>query len=74
MLRHQSQFKDYAIHASDGAVGTVTDLLFNDATWLVRWLVVDTGNWLSGRKVLLPPSALAHVNYIGHQFSVRLTK
>jgi hypothetical protein len=74
MLRHQSQFKDYAIHASDGAVGTVTDLLFNDTTWLVRWLVVDTGNWLTGRKVLLPPSALAHVDHIGRQFSVRLTK
>jgi hypothetical protein len=74
MLRHQSQFKDFAIHASDGAIGTVTDLLFNDATWLVRWLVVDTGGWLSGRKVLLPPSALANVNHIGRQFSVRLTK
>jgi hypothetical protein len=74
MLRHHSQFKGYAIHASDGAIGTVTDLLFNDTTWLVRWLVVDTGNWLSGRKVLLPPSALAHVNHIGRQFSVRLTK
>jgi hypothetical protein len=74
MLRHRSQFKDYAIHASDGAIGTVTDLLFNDTTWLVRWLVVDTGNWLTGRKVLLPPSALAHIDHIGRQFSVRLTK
>ena len=74
MLRHHSQFKSYAIHASDGAIGTVTDLLFNDATWLIRWLVVDTGNWLPGRKVLLPPSALAHINHMGRQFSVRLTK
>jgi hypothetical protein len=74
MLRHHSQFKGYAIHASDGAIGTVTDLLFNDATWLVRWLVVDTGDWLPGRRVLLPPSALAQVNHIDHQFSVKLTK
>jgi sporulation protein YlmC with PRC-barrel domain len=74
MLRHQSQFKGYAIHASDGAIGTVSDLLFNDTTWLVRWLVVDTGNWLPGRKVLLPPSALEHVDQFGRQFSVRLTK
>jgi hypothetical protein len=74
MLRHHSQYKGYAIHASDGVIGIVSDLLFNDATWLVRWLVVDTGNWLSGLRVLLPPSALAHVNHIDHQFSVRLTK
>jgi hypothetical protein len=74
MLRHHSQYKGYAIHASDGAIGTVSDLLFNDTTWLVRWLVVDTGNWLTGRTVLLPPSALAPVNHISHQFSVRLTK
>jgi len=40
----------------------------------VRWFVVDAGPWLSGRKVLLPPSALGHVNHIGRQLAVRLTK
>jgi sporulation protein YlmC with PRC-barrel domain len=74
MLRHESEIIGYAIQASDGAIGTVSDVFFDDATWLVRWLVVDTGNWLPGRKVLLPPSALAEVNHIGHQFSVNLTK
>jgi hypothetical protein len=74
MLRHQSQFKDYSVHASDDAIGTVTDLLFNDTTWLVRWLVVDIGNWLPGRKVLVPPGALANVDYLDRHFSVRLTK
>jgi hypothetical protein len=57
MLRHESEIDGYAIHASDGLIGTVSDFLFDDATWLVRWLVVDTGNWLPGRRVLLPPSA-----------------
>jgi len=51
----------------------VTDFLFDDDTWLVRWLVIDTGSWLSGRKVLLPPSVLGHFSAIGDQFSVRLT-
>jgi hypothetical protein len=57
MLWHASAINGYAIEASDGDIGTVSDFLFDDASWLVRWLVVDTGNWLSGRKVLLPPSA-----------------
>jgi len=74
MLRHTSQVNGYSVHAIDGVIGTVSDFLFDDATWLVRWLVIDTGGWLPGRRVLLPPVALAHVNHIGRQFSVSLTK
>jgi hypothetical protein len=74
MLRHQSQIIGYAIHANDGVVGKIIDVLFDDSSWLIRWFVVDTGTWLPGRKVLLPPSALASVNHIGHQFSVRLDR
>lgn len=74
MLREASQIQGYAVHASDGAIGSVGDFLFDDATWLVRWLVIDTGGWLPGRKVVVPPSALSHVNHIGRQFSVSLTQ
>jgi hypothetical protein len=48
--------------------------LFDDATWLIRWLVVDTGTWLSSRKVLLPPSAVGHIDPNSREFSVRLTR
>ena len=58
MLWNASAIKGYAISASDGCLGTVSDFLFDDASWAVRWLVVDTGKWLSGRKVLLPLSTL----------------
>jgi uncharacterized protein YrrD len=74
MIRSQSEISGYAIHATDGLIGAVSDILFEDTTWLVRWLVIDTGDWLVGRKVLLPLSALAHVNHIGHQFNVKLTR
>ena len=57
MLRNASAIKGYAIAASDGRIGSVSDFLFDDASWVVRWLLVDTGKWLSGRKVLLPPFA-----------------
>lgn len=73
MLRKASAINGYAIAASDGRLGTVTDFLFDDASWLIRWVVVDTGNWLSGRKVVLPPSVLGHVDPKEDQFSVRLT-
>lgn len=74
MLRHESDINGYAIHASDGPIGTVRDFLFDDATWTVRWLLIDTGSWLPGREILLPPSAVAQVNHVGHQFNVNLTK
>jgi hypothetical protein len=52
----------------------VSDFLFDDVSWLVRWLVVDTGNWLSGRKVLLPAMALGHLDAERREFAVRLTE
>jgi hypothetical protein len=73
MLRNASAIKGYAIAASDGRLGTVSDFLFDDAGWLVRWLVVDTGKMLSGRKVLLPPSVFGHLDSKGHEFTVGLT-
>jgi sporulation protein YlmC with PRC-barrel domain len=73
MLRNASAINGYAIEASDGDIGTVSDFLFDDTSWLVRWLVVDTGNWLSGRKVLLPPSVVGRVYARDRVFAVKLT-
>ena len=73
MLWDASAINGYAIEASDGRLGTVSDLLFEDVGWVVRWLVVDTGNWLPGRKVLLPLSALGHPDRALRQFPVKLT-
>lgn len=73
MLKNASGIHGYAVAASDGLLGTVSDFLFDDASWLVRWLVVDTGKWLSGRKVLLPVTVLGHLDLQKRQFSVRLT-
>jgi hypothetical protein len=71
MLWNASVIKGYAIAASDGRLGIVSDFLFDDASWRIRWLVVDTGSWLSGRKVLLP--ALGQLDPERREFSVALT-
>jgi len=44
--------------ASDGDIGSVSDLYFDDRSWTVRYLVVDTGTWLPGRRVLISPISL----------------
>ena len=46
------------IHATDGDFGSVDDFLFDDQNWAIRYLVVDTGKWLPGRRVLISPASL----------------
>jgi hypothetical protein len=74
MLWNASSLRGYSISASDGEIGSVTDLLFDDAEWTVRWAVVDTGTWLPGRKVLLPPHVLGVPDVARRTFSVALTR
>jgi len=73
MLWNASAINGYDIEARDGPLGTVSDLLFEDVGWAIRWMVVDTGNWLPGRKVLLPLSALGKPDQALRQFPVKLT-
>ena len=49
------------VAASDGRVGAVKDFLIDDRR-AVRWMVVDAGQWLPGRKVLIHPSAIAPIH------------
>ena len=74
MLQVISPLKGFPIQASDGQIGTVADFLFDDAKWAVRWLVVDCGSWLSGRKVLIHPSAVSPYRVEVPRFDVKLTK
>jgi sporulation protein YlmC with PRC-barrel domain len=74
MMQVISTLKGYAIEASDGRIGTVADFLFDDASWRVRWLVVDCGTWLTGRKVLIHPSAISRADLEQRQLLVSLTK
>ncbi len=74
MMLVGSALKGYAIEATDGWIGTVSDFLFDERTWKIRWMVVDTGPWLTGRKLLLHPSAIGAVDYEHEALPVRLTK
>jgi hypothetical protein len=74
MLNAVSSLKGFEIQAKDGSLGTVSDFLFDDSTWKVRWMVVDTGRWLTGRKVLIHPSAVISAEYGQRELNVALTK
>jgi uncharacterized protein YrrD len=58
MLRSVKQTRGVGIEATDGPIGDIHDIYFDDQEWKVRYYVVDTGKWLPGRKVLIPPHAI----------------
>lgn len=73
MLRAVDDFKGYAILATDGPVGQVVDVLVDDRRWVIRYLVVDTGSWLSGRRVLISPFSVGQPDWAAQQLPVSLT-
>ncbi|PRC91943.1 PRC-barrel domain-containing protein [Solimicrobium silvestre] len=74
MLRNSNEFINCAISATDGAIGHIENFYFDDKTWVVRYLIVDTGNWLFSRKVLISPRAVEQVNWENKTISVNITK
>jgi hypothetical protein len=63
MLFALSGLAGTTVEATDGRAGTVKDVLFDDASWRVRWIVIDTGTWLPGRKILIHPSAVGPLDF-----------
>src|SRR5918992_1208436 len=73
MLRSVKDLHYYGLHATDGNMGVVYSVLFEELTWTVRYLVVDTGTWLPGRQVLIAPISLGAADWETQRISVKLT-
>lgn len=58
MLQSAEELRGGRLQAIDGEIGPLVDLYFDDFEWKVRYLVANTGGWLSGRHILLSPLAL----------------
>jgi uncharacterized protein YrrD len=74
MKRSIKSLIGFTMGATDGEIGKVKEFYFDDETWTIRYLVVDTGTWLSGRVVLISPEALLSPDWVNKTFPVNLTK
>jgi uncharacterized protein YrrD len=74
MLHSIQQRYGEKLRATDGEIGHVRDFYFDDKNWIVRYLVADTGRWLTGRLVLISPHALGHLYPEGKVLLVNLTR
>ncbi len=73
-LRSFREVCDYEVRAEDGPVGKVADLIAEVPAWVVRYLVVDTGGWLSGRKVLMVPDWAEEVRWADRMLRIAMSR
>ena len=73
MQKAISELKGYALGATDGDIGSVSDFLFDDNFWTARYVVADTSKWLPGRRVLISPIALGQIDSRNKIIPVSLT-
>ena len=74
MLTNVTFLKGLVIQATDGELGTVDQFYFDDETWAIRYLTVETGGWLGGRQVLISPFSILHTDWPAKRLDVALTK
>jgi sporulation protein YlmC with PRC-barrel domain len=74
MLFKAKTVKGYKLDSLDGEIGKVQEFNFDDRHWTIRYLVADTGDWLTGRQVLISPYALVTVNNEKQNIEINLTK
>jgi hypothetical protein len=74
MLHDTALLRRLVLQASDGDIGSLDDTYFSDDSWTIRYLVVDTGEWLTGRKVLVSPRAVSAIDYEKEVLQLALTR
>ena len=73
MLHASDELRRMTIHAVDGEIGRVHEFYFDDESWTLKYFIVHTGGWRSGREVLLQPAHIKSVDWAHHQLVVGLT-
>jgi Ni,Fe-hydrogenase III large subunit len=74
VLHKLSKVHGFHVHALDGEIGHVDDFLLDESTWALRYLIVDTTNWIGGKRVLVSPEVIAGVDAEARRIDVSLTR
>jgi sporulation protein YlmC with PRC-barrel domain len=74
MLQEINELFGDKLAATDGDIGRVQDFYFDDKSWTIRYLVADTGTWLTGRLVLISPRAFGRLDQAGKTLHINLAR
>jgi hypothetical protein len=73
-LRSTREAMGFRIQASDGDIGYLEDLIVNDETWDILYMVVDTREWIPGEKTLISPRWIEDASWLESKLYVDLTR
>jgi len=62
-LRSLKEVTGYRVPGDDGDLGHIVDFIAEEQTWTIRYLVMETGAWLPGKKVLLPAESVTELSW-----------
>lgn len=74
MLQYIKQLYGSRLASLDGDIGHAKDFYFDDKAWAIRYLVADTGSWLTGRLVLISPHAFGKWDLYERRLHIKLRK
>ena len=74
MVHRLSLIRGFHLHASDGEIGHVDDFLIDEATLQIRYLMVDTSNWIGGTWVAVSPASVTSIEWAEQRLHVALTR
>jgi uncharacterized protein YrrD len=73
-LRSTRAVSDYSVQAQDGDLGHVEDFIVDDESWTIRYLIINTGNWWPGKKVLVSPLWIGRVSWADSKVFIKLSR
>lgn len=73
-LRSSEEVRGYRLHAEDGDIGHIDDFILESPDWTVRYLEVDTRNWLPSKHVPVSPTWLEKIDWVRQEVSVHLQR
>lgn len=74
MLHRLSRINGFHVGATDGPLGHIDDFIVDEDTWQIRYLVVDTSNWLGGKWVAVSPAAVTGIEWAKQSVTLGLTQ
>jgi PRC-barrel domain len=74
MLHRLSRVRGFHVRATDGALGHVDDFIVDESSWQIRYLIVDTSNWMGGKWVAVSPASVTKIEWTEQRIYMALTQ
>jgi len=73
-VRSVNEIAGYHIHAIDGEIGHIENLMIDDADWSIHYFIVDTRNWWFGKRVLISPLAVKSIEWFDRRVKLDVSR